>query len=153
MSAENQNLISSISDGIVASNVSDSNVVNVLDMKNTRNIQTQHGDYRTVDEENTFLIVRCLWPHIPFTYEPPTSVSIAATKPADDDNEQVVWIEPFANEVSVTNWYLLEEKVKTKRKKITRKKLSSSTVTRTSVTEKCKINSFRRLRTRFIYYV
>lgn len=105
MSAENQNLISSISDGIVASNVSvsDSNVVNVLDMKNTRNIQTQHGDYRTVDEGNTFLIVRCLWPHIPLPSEASTSISIVATKPSDDDNEQVVWIEPFANEVSVTN--------------------------------------------------
>lgn len=94
--------------------VSDSSSAKIV-----RNVQTQHGDYR-VDTENIFLIPRCLWPDD----DNEQSTSTAATS-ADksagasgsgnasgsgsssgcvdqlpkEDTEQVVWIEPFANEV------------------------------------------------------
>lgn len=85
-----------------------------------RNVQTQHGDYRTVDEENTFLIARCLWPDDD-DKEQSTLLATASSdniagasgsgnasgssssgcvdQPAKEETEQVVWIEPFANEV------------------------------------------------------
>lgn len=61
-----------------------------------RNVQTQHGDYRTVDEENIVVLRNCLSP-----------VPTRAVKIDDDDGdqmdlaieldaEQVVWIEPFS---------------------------------------------------------
>lgn len=139
--------------------------------KNTRNVQTQHGDYRSVDAENIFLIPRCLWPESVvinqsllqlLNAEPTTSNDVgsktseeeadikieeekndskameeegdvktkeekddskameedadseikekkndseamekeAAHKDIEEEAEQVVWIEPFANEVS-----------------------------------------------------
>lgn len=63
-----------------------------------RNVQTQHGDYRTVDEENIVLVQKCLWIEEPSTVEEnegETSASIAA------EPEQVVWIEPFSEVSSV----------------------------------------------------
>lgn len=90
--------------------------------KNTRNIQTQHGDYRTTDEGNIFVIASGLWPK-------PVKVTKKLSKPASkesistptdvpepvaeeeppnssdvtdstNDAVQVVWIEPFANGAS-----------------------------------------------------
>lgn len=54
-----------------------------------RNVQTQHGDYRTVDEENIVILplARC---HSP---EPPVNES--------GEIESVVWIEPFSEENQV----------------------------------------------------
>lgn len=59
-----------------------------------RNVQTQHGDYRTVDEENIVILPlsRC---HSP---EPPINEL--------DEIEPVVWIEPFAEENQVSVFYL-----------------------------------------------
>lgn len=45
-----------------------------------RNAVTQHGSYRTVDEENIVVLVRC------YTPQP---------KEEDLDKEQVVWFEDF----------------------------------------------------------
>lgn len=144
--------------------------------KNTRNVQTQHGDYRSVDAENIFLIPRCLWPesvvinqsiHQLLNFEPTTSNDVGSEtsekeadtkikdekddskatkeeadikikeekgdseameedaviknkeekadskameeeadhKEVEDEAEQVVWIEPFANEVSEFELY------------------------------------------------
>lgn len=58
-----------------------------------RNVQTQHGDYRTVDEENIVVLplARC---HSP---EP-----VVNKEGDDDDSESVVWIEPFAEENQVS---------------------------------------------------
>lgn len=69
--------------------------------KTTRNIQTQHGDYRSVDAENIFLIPRCLWPEDEKKkYDLPSTSSDNNTDTAiEQEAEQVVWIEPFANEV------------------------------------------------------
>lgn len=63
-----------------------------------RNVQTQHGDFRTVDEENIVVLRNC-----------PSPLPVAAsTSLLDDDGneidkdaadveaEQVVWIEPFS---------------------------------------------------------
>lgn len=101
--------------------VSDVEMVAVLDSsgaKTMRNVQTQHGDYRSVDEENTFLISRCLWPDddkglssSQATTSSDNSASASGSggsgsssggvdQPAIEEPEQVVWIEPFANEVS-----------------------------------------------------
>lgn len=56
-----------------------------------RNVQTQHGDYRTVDEENIVILplARC---HSP---EPPVNES--------GEIEAVVWIEPFSEENQVSD--------------------------------------------------
>lgn len=56
-----------------------------------RNVQTQHGDYRTVDEENIVVLplARC---HSP---EPPIDES--------GEVQPVVWIEPFAEENQVSD--------------------------------------------------
>lgn len=81
-------------------------VLDSTDEKSTRNVQTQHGDDR-VDVENTFLIPRCLWPEEKMKYMPLPSTSSDNAESADgktadeEEKEQVVWIEPFANEVSV----------------------------------------------------
>lgn len=104
----------------LAANVSDIEMVVASDSNSAkimRNVQTQHGDYRSVDEENIFLIARCLWPD---DTEPSTSVATTSSdnsagasdsaeagssssgcvdQPPKEDTEQVVWIEPFANEV------------------------------------------------------
>lgn len=68
-----------------------------------RNVQTQHGDYRSVDEENIVVLRNCVSPV-------PTRAVKAIDDTGDDgdeidaesetDAEQVVWIEPFS-EVSV----------------------------------------------------
>lgn len=100
MSAEIMNVVLPTTDGVASiANDSDVEMVNAPELsgaKNSRNVQTQHGDYRTVDEWNIFLIARCLWP------EGDQSTSDAATSPQEakeEEDEQVVWIEPFANEV------------------------------------------------------
>lgn len=98
-------------------NTSDIEMVAVSDSsgaKNVRNVQTQHGDYR-VDAENIFLIPRCLWPDDddkkPATLQATTSKDSSAKaggsgsgscndqQPTTKETEQVVWIEPFANQV------------------------------------------------------
>lgn len=72
-------------------------------LKHTRNVQTQHGDYRSVDELNIFLIPRCLWPEIDdkkLTWLPTTSNDNSNNaEESKEEPEQVVWIEPFADEV------------------------------------------------------
>ena len=60
-----------------------------------RNVQTQHGDYRSVDEENIVVLARCLSPE-------PDSVS---EENSDGDvvaPEAGVWIEPFSDENQVS---------------------------------------------------
>lgn len=59
-----------------------------------RNVQTQHGDYRTVDEENIVILplARC---HSP---EPPVDES--------GEVEAVVWIEPFSEENQVNDLFV-----------------------------------------------
>lgn len=63
-----------------------------------RNVQTQHGDYRSVDEENIVVLRNCLSPV-------PTRVAktdgdndnqMEAEAENEPDDEQVVWIEPFS---------------------------------------------------------
>lgn len=122
MSSENEKVVYSPTDGAApVASASDVEMVVASDSsgaqntKNIRNVQTQHGDYRYVDAENIFLIARCLWPEEEekkqFFLKPSTS-NDAANKETDtvgakeedaveEDAEQVVWIEPFANEVSV----------------------------------------------------
>lgn len=109
MSADNNSLdqVHSLIDGTVANvNETDVKMIDVADKigaKLTRTVQTQHGDYRTVDEGNVFLIPRCLWPGD----EETTTTPVASTsndgesRENIEDAEQVVWIEPF-NEVSTT---------------------------------------------------
>lgn len=75
----------------------DGNDVELMDAESAvRNVQTQHGDYRTVDEENIVVIRNC-----------PSPVPTRAVKVDGDDGdqtdlateldaEQVVWIEPFS---------------------------------------------------------
>lgn len=67
--------------------------------KTLRNVQTQHGNSQTVDAENIFLIPRCLWPESALSSQATTS---AAASSGTEDEVQVVWIEPFANEVSAS---------------------------------------------------
>lgn len=107
MSAENSESIAyPPTDGAIPeTSVSDVEMVAALDptsSKSTRNVQTQHGDYRSVDAENIFLIPRCLWPEDDkeqSTMTATTSTDTSENKAALEDAEQVVWIEPFADEV------------------------------------------------------
>lgn len=94
-----------------------------------RNVQTQHGDYRSVDAENIFLIPRCLWPD----EDEELSTLVATTSsdnsagasgsgnvggssssgcveepPKEEEAEQVVWIEPFANEVCLQSHFAVK---------------------------------------------
>lgn len=106
MSADNNSSqVHSLVDGTAVNvNETDVHMINVVDKivaKLTRNVQTQHGDYRTVDEGNVFLIVRCLWPD---GEEPKTNPVVGTSNDGEsgekiEDTEQVVWIEPF-DEVS-----------------------------------------------------
>lgn len=63
-----------------------------------RNVQTQHGDYRSVDEENIVVLRNCLSP-VP-TRAPKTTTDDDDGNQMDvepeEDAEQVVWIEPFS---------------------------------------------------------
>lgn len=114
MSTDNANLVDSPADGS-AVNENDVNMkcVDSNGAKTIRNVQTQHGDYRSVDDGNVFLIARCLWPedYDGCTLKPkPPATSMEAIEPIastsnenaelDENAEQVVWIEPFADEVS-----------------------------------------------------
>lgn len=117
MSAESENIAyASTDDAVPVVNASDAELVSVSDAsgaKITRNVQTQHGDYRSVDEENIFLIAKCLWPEVEgekslTTPQATTSSSSDAVgsktqEEQKDQEEQVVWIEPFADEVSSLN--------------------------------------------------
>lgn len=81
-------------------------VANTGDVKgkaNMRNVLIQHGDYRSVDEENIVVLKQC---HSP---QPPgTAIRAAGEDPDDDqpgtshmdDEEQYLWIEPFADDDS-----------------------------------------------------
>lgn len=83
MSDKNNSIaVHSPTDGAVSvTGAPDVEMVDALDsncapamVKHTRNVQTQHGDYRFVDELNIFLIPRCLWPeNKPKTWLPTTS--------------------------------------------------------------------------------
>lgn len=106
MSADNNSSqVHSLVDG-TATNVKETDVkmIDVVDKvgaKLTRNVQTQHGDFRTVDEGNVFLIPRCLWPG---NEESKTNTVASTSNDGESDEtteeaEQVVWIEPF-DEVS-----------------------------------------------------
>lgn len=44
----------------------------VVSEKSVRDIQTQHGDYRTVDEENTFVFEKLLLLEAPMSQRQPT---------------------------------------------------------------------------------
>lgn len=70
-----------------------------------RNVLTQHGDYRSVDEENIVILKNCPSP------QPPTMTDgVDGEQQVQDENqpstsnaaveEQVVWIEPFADDDS-----------------------------------------------------
>lgn len=106
MSSDNSNLPHPPVDGVDV-NVNESDVqMSEAPESNTaktiRNVQTQHGD-NTVDEGNVYLIPRCLWPHETISGKETTG-PIATTSAEHDENaEQVVWIEPFADEVSFSN--------------------------------------------------
>lgn len=107
MSSENETVIYSPTESSApVVDVPDVETVSASDTsgaKNTRNVQTQHGDYRSVDAENIFLIPRCLWPEVKLSYmerQQSTSQATTSDKPSEDEVEQVVWIEPFADEVS-----------------------------------------------------
>lgn len=84
--------IGSVKDGVLES---ESKVVDATKHA-VRNVQTQHGDYRTVDEENIVILplARC---HSP---EPPI--------PESGEIEPVVWIEPFAEENQVSYLFSLD---------------------------------------------
>lgn len=107
MSANNESLNPSPKDGdILNVNESDIKMIDVTDStsrNSTRNVQTQHGDYRSVDEENTFVIAICLWPNKPEQSNSTATIQPIATTSNDTDEtaEQVVWIEPFRDEVSL----------------------------------------------------
>lgn len=78
---------------LIKSAVQESKCTGIGDANNrasVRNVQTQHGDYRTVDEENIVVLplARCNSP------EP-------LTDDATGEIEPVVWIEPFAEENQV----------------------------------------------------
>lgn len=117
MSAESKSIAyASTDDAVPVVDASDVEMVSVSDAigaKTTRNVQTQHGDYRSVDEENIFLIAKCLWPEVEedksltapqaTTSSSSEAVSIKAEEERKDQEEQVVWIEPFADEVSFSN--------------------------------------------------
>lgn len=101
--------------------------------KAVRNVQTQHGDYRSVDAENIFLIPRCLWPDEDI--EESTLVATTSSDnsagasgsgnagggssssgcveqpPKEEEAEQVVWIEPFANEVCLQSYLAVNPKM------------------------------------------
>lgn len=106
MSADNDSsqIHSSVDGTITNVNETDIKMIDVTDKsgaKLTRNVQTQHGDYRTVDEGNVFLIPRCLWPG---DGEPKTNPVASTSNDGEsgekiEDSEQVIWIEPF-DEVS-----------------------------------------------------
>lgn len=104
MSADDKNSsqVHSLVDGTVANvNETDVKMIDVTDpigAKLTRNVQTQHGDYRTVDEGNVFLIPRCLWPGDEQSITDPVP-STSNENEQIEDAEQVVWIEP-SDEVS-----------------------------------------------------
>lgn len=112
MSGESENIAyASIDSAAQVASATDVEMVNASDSsgaKNIRNVQTQHGDYRSVDEENIFLIARCLWPEEEEEEKDP-SLSEATTSndtKQNEQEEQVVWIEPFADEVSYFNYSL-----------------------------------------------
>lgn len=96
--------------------------------KIVRNVQTQHGDYRSVDAENIFLIPRCLWPDedegqstLVATTSSDTSAGASGSgsgssgcteqPPKEEEAEQVVWIEPFANEVCSQSYFAVKNKM------------------------------------------
>lgn len=69
-------------------------VYNMDKSQQQRNVQTQHGDFRTVDEENIVVLVRCNSP-------PVTNAFLM-------EETNFFWIEPFANEEEnevCNNWY------------------------------------------------
>lgn len=80
--------IGSVKNGVSRS---DCESVDVNNGAAVRNVQTQHGDYRTVDEENIVILplARC---HSP---EPPVNES--------GEIDAVVWIEPFSEENQVSD--------------------------------------------------
>lgn len=59
-----------------------------------RNVQTQHGDYRSVDEENIVVLRVCNSPVPIRAAKLEDGVSEDAER--EPGTEQVVWIEPFA---------------------------------------------------------
>lgn len=124
MNVESESMNYPPTEGAVPSaNAADVEMVAVSDSsgaKTVRNVQTQHGDYRSVDAENIFLIARCLWPddddknQAPLKATTSTDNSDGAGASTSDnvsdacadqqpesteETEQVVWIEPFANQV------------------------------------------------------
>lgn len=66
--------------------------------KTVRNVQTQHGDFRSVDEENIVLVKKCIWTEGQATDD--DGVAIVPISDEEKPEEQVVWIEPFS-EVSI----------------------------------------------------
>lgn len=109
-------------DGSVVEKSSDcqnrvANMTDKCDVKTVyRNVQTQHGDYRSVDEENIVVLQRCLSPE-PIRWLEDDAKEAAAIS-GDDEmktdeikslvassaEEQVVWIEPF-HDVKVCSVY------------------------------------------------
>lgn len=75
-----------------------------------RNVLTQHGDYRSVDEENIVILKNCPSPQ-PSTETDGADGEQSGNEPQTQDDtqpstsrcavdEQVVWIEPFADDDS-----------------------------------------------------
>lgn len=61
-----------------------------------RNVQTQHGDYRSVDEENIVVLRNCLSPVPTHATKTDGDDGDQMDAEAEPDTEQVVWIEPFS---------------------------------------------------------
>lgn len=53
-----------------------------------RNVQTQHGDYRSVDEENIVVLRQCVSPD-------PYAATDEGEQSGDNPVREVVWFEPF----------------------------------------------------------
>lgn len=110
MSGESENIVyAPIDSAAQVANANDVEMVNASDSsvaKNIRNVQTQHGDYRSVDEENIFLIARCLWPDEEEKDPSSTEATTSNDTKQDEEEEQVVWIEPFADEVSYFKFFI-----------------------------------------------
>lgn len=102
MSSDEITTTSDLKDVAVTSSVVQ---VTTIVVSAVRNVQTQHGDYRSVDEENIVVLRNCLSP-VPTRAAKPDcddGTECDAEADSDWDTEQVVWIEPF----SEVGFYLL----------------------------------------------
>lgn len=91
-----------IDGGVTPMSCDDTNQSVVIATKAIRNVQTQHGDYRSVDEENIVLIAKLVFDEPPREGADSSLVDVNSRieQPGSSDGpptgtDQVVWIEPF----------------------------------------------------------